>query len=101
MTITLENSVEEFIANRSAEKSSTADSVLIAVGKRKKTHNISNVPCNGLIQSLLCNIVHVHVHVTKFYGRYIFMEKNVSINGLLMFCSDPKELECICTQILQ
>lgn len=101
MTITLENSVEEFIANRSAEKSSTADSVLIAVGKRKKNPNISNVPCNGLIQSLLCNIVHVHVHVTKFYGCYIFMEKNVSINGLLMFCSDPKELECICTQILQ
>lgn len=73
MTITLENSVEEFIANRSAEKSSTADSVLIAVGKRKKNPNISNVPCNGLIQSLLCNIV--HVHVTKFYGHYIFMEK--------------------------
>jgi len=36
VTITLENSVEEFIANRSAEKSSTADSVLIAVGKRKR-----------------------------------------------------------------
>lgn len=69
MVITLENSVKEFIANRSAEKSSAEDSVLIAVGKRK-THNISNAPCNGLIQFLLCNIDNV-----KFYGHYILMEK--------------------------
>lgn len=51
MVITLENSVKEFIANRSAEKSSAEDSVLIAVGKRNKPTTFQMHPAMDLYNS--------------------------------------------------
>lgn len=47
----MENTTKEFIVNRSAEKSNTADTILIAVGK-----NISDILYIKLTQTLLCNV---------------------------------------------